>query len=213
VPLSPGERAEIVAAFQPGERPVLRSFKPDLGVGGIEERFAGGDDTFDLLQVRAAATLRASAPLPARLVHQQAPDQAGAARTRNFELDGFTAINGRSMDMGRVDQVVTAGTTEIWEVSNHSGNPHNFHVHGVQFKVVEYRGGTPPPTLAGWKDTVAMPPGRTLLVHFGGYADPASPYMFHCHLLRHEDGGMMGQFVVVRPGQAAAPPAAHHHHG
>jgi blue copper oxidase len=204
-----------VVAFRSGERPVLRSFPPDLGVGGIAERFAGGDDTFDVLQTRAAATLRASAPLPARLVHHQAPDQAGAVRTRHFELDDFTAINGRSMDMGRIDQVVTADTSEIWEVTNHSGNPHNFHVHGVQFKVVEYRGGTPPPHLAGWKDTVALPPGRTvrLLVHFGDYADPASPYMFHCHLLRHEDGGMMGQFVIVRPGQAAAPPAAHQHHG
>jgi FtsP/CotA-like multicopper oxidase with cupredoxin domain len=213
-PLSPGERAEIVVAFAPGERPVLRSFPPDLGVGGIARRFVGGDDTFDVLQVRAAGTLRASAPLPARLVPHPAPDQAGAARTRHFELDDFTAINGRSMEMGRIDQVVTAGTSEIWEVSNHSGNPHNFHVHGVRFEVVGYPGGTPP-TLAGWKDTVALPPGRTvrLLVHFGGYADPASPYMFHCHLLRHEDSGMMGQFVTVRPGQAAALPAAHQHHG
>ena len=50
-----------------------------------------------------------------------------------------------------------------------------------------------------------MPPGRKveLLAHFTHYADPDTAYMFHCHLLRHEDQGMMGQFVVVEPGQKA----------
>ena len=58
VPLSPGERAEIVAAFRPGDRVVLRSFEPDLGENFLGGRFDGADDTFDLLQVRAAAQLR-----------------------------------------------------------------------------------------------------------------------------------------------------------
>jgi hypothetical protein len=40
-----------------------------------------------------------------------------------------------------------------------------------------------------------------LLLHFTDYADPDWAYMYHCHMLRHEDHGMMGQFVVVRPGQ------------
>jgi blue copper oxidase len=57
VPLSPGERAEIVAAFQPGERVVLRSFSPDLGLDPVQGRFAGADDSFDLLQLRAGPRL------------------------------------------------------------------------------------------------------------------------------------------------------------
>jgi blue copper oxidase len=214
VPLSPGERAEIVAEFRPGERVVLRSFPPDLGTDGLQGRFAGGDDTFDLLQVRAGDALSPSPPVPARLVGHERLEAGDAVRTRRFVLDDFTSINGRSMDMGRIDAAVTLGTTEFWEVRNASGTPHNFHVHDVQFKVVEHTGGPPPATLAGWKDTVAVPPNAAVrfLVRFTDYADPVWPYMFHCHLLRHEDAGMMGQFVVVAPGQAPSAPPAHHHH-
>ncbi len=43
-----------------------------------------------------------------------------------------------------------------------------------------------------------------LLVQFREYTDPEFPYMFHCHILRHEDNGMMGQFVVVEPGTEAS---------
>jgi blue copper oxidase len=214
VPLSPGERAEIVAAFRPGDRVVLRSFEPDLGESFFGGRLDGADDTFDLLQVRAAARLRPSPRLPARLARHAPLDQAEVTTTRRMEITGSDSIDGRSMDLGRIDQVVTVGTTERWEVHNRSGSFHNFHVHDVQFKLVAYRGAAPPPALAGWKDTVPIPPGHSahFLARFSDYADPAAPYMFHCHLLRHEDRGLMGQFVVVRPGQAPQPPA-HAHHG
>ena len=97
------------------------------------------------------------------------------------------------------------GSTERWVVENADGNPHNFHIHDVQFQVASVDGARPPAQLRGWKDTVFMPPRRKveLLVRFADYADPDTPYMFHCHLLRHEDQGMMGQFVVVEPGQKA----------
>jgi blue copper oxidase len=119
------------------------------------------------------------------------------------------------MDLSRIDQTVTVDTTEVWEVTNRSGNPHNFHVHGVQFNVANYLGGPPSPHLAGWKDTVFLPPGGTvrLLVRFPGYSDPAVPYMFHCHLLQHEDNGMMGQLVVVEPGQSPGSLRSHHRRG
>ena len=63
-------------------------------------------------------------------------------------------------------------------------------------------GEAPPPELAGWKDTIYVPPDTTvrLVARFDDHADPTTPYMFHCHVLRHEDQGMMGQFVVVEPG-------------
>ena len=59
--------------------------------------------------------------------------------------------------------------------------------------------GSPPPHLRGWKDTVYVPPHETVrfLVELGDYADPETPYMFHCHVLQHQDRGMMGQFVVT----------------
>jgi blue copper oxidase len=215
VPLSPGERAEIVAEFRPGDRVVLRGFPPDLGLDLFQGRFAGADDAFDLLQLRAAATLTPSPPVPDRLVRHQRLGEAEAATTRRLELNGSSRINGLRMELDRIDQTVTVGTTEVWEVTNRSGNPHNFHVHGVQFKVSDQTGAGPPSALTGWKDTVFLPPGGTvrLLVQMPGYSDPATPYMFHCHLLQHEDNGMMGQFVVVQPGQPPGSLRSHQHRG
>ena len=75
-------------------------------------------------------------------------------------------------------------------------------------RVLTIDGEPPPPELAGYKDTVYVAPRSTvrLLVKFSDYADPEWPYMYHCHLLLHEDMGIMGQFVVVRPGQKVVPP-------
>ncbi|HZA00534.1 MAG TPA: multicopper oxidase domain-containing protein [Acidimicrobiales bacterium] len=128
--------------------------------------------------------------------------------TRQFELNGASRINGEGMDPRRVDQVVAVDTTEIWEVTNSSGNPHNFHPHDVRFRVVDDDGEPPPARLAGPKDTVFIPPGATvrIVVRFSDYTDPTTPYMFHCHVLLHEDNGMMGQLTVVHPDDVDAAP-------
>ena len=214
IQLSPGERAEIVAAFEPGERVVLRSFEPHLGTDFFNERFAGGDDRFDLLELRAAGQLVAAPGVPERLAAEPPQlDADEATRTRRFELSGNTRINGKRMDPSRIDEVVTVGTTEIWEVHNSSGTPHSFHVHDVRFRVLEYAGEPPPAHLLGLKDTIYVPPGKTVrfVVHFSDYTDPDLPYMLHCHILRHEDRGMMGQFVVVERGEQAGAPPSHEH--
>jgi suppressor of ftsI len=197
--LSPGERAEIVVEFEPGEWVILRSYEPHLGTNFFEDRFAGGDDSFDLLEIRAADELTPAPQLPERLVTREPPAARDPAGVRRFELSGQGLINGRSMDMSRIDEVVALGTTEVWEVTNASGTPHNFHPHDVRFRVVEYAGGPPPAHLRGLKDTVYVPPGETvgLVTEFHGYADADLPYMFHCHVLQHEDRGMMGQYTVV----------------
>ena len=199
IQLTPGERAEIVAEFDPGEEVVLRSFEPDLGMNFFEGRFAGGDDSFDLLEIRAADELAPAPEFPQRLVDELPLAEDEAAEVRRFELSGQGSINGRSMDMERIDQVVAPGTTEVWEVENASGTAHNFHPHDVRFRVLKYAGGPPPPHLEGLKDTVFVPPNETVrvLIEFGDYTDPELPYMFHCHILQHEDRGMMGQYTVV----------------
>ncbi|MZD10601.1 multicopper oxidase domain-containing protein [Streptomyces sp. SID5785] len=218
VRLSPGERAEVVVRMRAGERAVLRSFpQGDSYAGAFERRFAGGDDSFDVLQLRAADTLRPSPDVPARLGELDLPDPAQAVRSRYFDLK-MSGINGRAMAMDRVDATVTRGTTEVWTVRNENGMPHNFHVHDVQFRVVEVDGAKPPAALRGRKDTVLIPSGTTmkLALRFDGgpeFADPDTPFMYHCHLLYHEDGGMMGQFVVVDQGQRARPPTGRGHEG
>jgi FtsP/CotA-like multicopper oxidase with cupredoxin domain len=209
--LSPGERAEIIVTVRPSERPVLRSSPPDLGLDPLSNRFTGGADTLDILQLRAAATLAASAPTPASLVDVPRLDPASAVQTRQFLL-GDTRINGQQMDPSRVDLTVAKDTVELWDVVNNDGTPHNFHIHDVQFQVHTLDGAPPPPERSGWKDTVYMRPHARyeFILRFADYADPGTPYMYHCHLLRHEDHGMMGQFVVVNPGESATPIPNHH---
>jgi blue copper oxidase len=213
VPLSPGERAEIVVAFEPGEAAVLRSFPRGSGAGFVADRFGGHDDTFDVLQLRAADVLHPSAEPPDQLADIERLDPTDAVQTRTFRLSG-TQINGEDMAMDRIDAVATSGTSEIWEIEG-SGETHNFHVHGVSFQVLDIDGAPPPARLDGWKDTVEIRSGTTtrLIVPFGNHTDDATPYMFHCHILRHEDRGMMGQFVVVEPGETASTPSAEHDHG
>ncbi|MFD6176171.1 MULTISPECIES: multicopper oxidase family protein [unclassified Isoptericola] len=208
VRLAPGERAEVVVAMAPGETTRLHSFEADLG--GVAVPFAmGGNDAFDVLELRAADRL-APSPEPAWGPSEHATDDAlheeGATVTRTFDLAERT-INGATMDSGRVDEVATVGSTEVWEVRNTVPMPHSFHVHDVQFRVLAVDGKAPPPELAGRKDTVFLEPRRTyrLLLRFDDYADDAMPYMYHCHMLLHEDEGMMGQLLVVGPGSDARP--------
>ncbi|MFI5754236.1 multicopper oxidase family protein [Streptomyces sp. NPDC051569] len=213
IQLSPGERAEIVVRVRPGERTVLRSYPLDIGQDFYNQRFNGGDDTFDILELRAKKQLRRSPALPTALGKPEVPDGSHAVRGRSFDL-ALPGINGHKMNMGRVDETVTRGTTEIWTIRNNNGMPHNFHIHGLQFTVLSVNGREPRPALRGAKDTVFLPSGTTvkLAMRFDGPADPDTPYMYHCHLLSHEDQGMMGQFVVVEKGRKAGRPAATHTH-
>ena len=133
---------------------------------------------------------------------------------KTAKLDG-TQINQNEMNMGRVDEVVRLGATEVWNVTNNMALPHSFHVHDVQFQVLAVGGEAPPPELAGRKDTIYLRPNTAyrLIMRFDDYADAESPYMYHCHLLWHEDQGMMGQFLVVAPGDEPALPESEHGHG
>ncbi|MDQ0937262.1 multicopper oxidase family protein [Streptomyces turgidiscabies] len=214
--LTPGERAEIVVAFKPKDRVVLRSFEPELGLAFPTDRLGGGDDTFDMIEVRARERLTDSRPLPDTL--RGAPAAISVPEkphTRTFEFNSYQ-INGKSMDMSRIDEVVPAGKVEIWEVTGDAEVVHNFHVHGLTFNVLEYAGKKPEAWQRGPKDTVRVPSGGTvrLAVALPSHTDSKIPYMYHCHILRHEDLGMMGQFTVVKPGTENSAPrtidSAHH---
>ncbi|SFR38674.1 Multicopper oxidase with three cupredoxin domains (includes cell division protein FtsP and spore coat protein CotA) [Microbacterium azadirachtae] len=217
IPLSPGERAEIVVTFTRGEQVRLQSGPT---VGG--DRLAGGEDHLDIIQFRAADQLGGLTRIPDTLVDMPVPDETVVARTRDFELSGYS-INGRSMDMSRIDDVVTLGDTEVWTILNVDGQTHNFHIHDVQFHILDIDGTEPPAHLQGRKDTVWMPHGKRvrLIMEFTDHASDETPYMYHCHMLRHEDNGMMGQFLVVEPGRSTDPAdygispvtGPGHHHG
>jgi FtsP/CotA-like multicopper oxidase with cupredoxin domain len=209
VQLGPGERAEVVVRMSAGESVSLNSSPPELGTGD-DGLFSGG--TFEVLQLRAAQTLTPSPPLATELAQIQDDDPARAITTRTFRIQG-RAINGRPMAMDRIDMAVPVDQTEIWEITNADPQPHNFHAHNVGFRVLSVGDQPPAPVQSGYKDTVYVAPRETvrILLKFTDYTDPNWPYMFHCHLLLHEDIGVMGQFVVVKPGQqAGTPPASNH---
>jgi FtsP/CotA-like multicopper oxidase with cupredoxin domain len=101
--------------------------------------------------------------------------------------------------MRRIDERVPLGSIEIWEIRNTTPLVHPFHIHNVQFRILDRNGRAPLPHERGLKDTVLVDPGSSVrfITEFSDYADATHPYMYHCHILEHEDAGMMGQFVVV----------------
>ena len=146
--------------------------------------------------------------LPANAdINTQRLTAADASKTRNFLMtpargsDGGMSfvINGKAFDLNRIDELVNLaeGDTEIWSIQNHSPMAHPFHAHAIQWQILDRNGRAASGVDLGWKDTVLVQPGET--VRFIGRFDPAvntGDYMYHCHILEHEDAGMMGFFRI-----------------
>lgn len=105
-------------------------------------------------------------------------------------------INGRPFAMHRIDVTTKLGTSEIWEIVS-ARMAHPFHVHGASFRILSNNGRKPSAEQSGWKDVVLVQDRAEILVRFDHPAPPRMPFMYHCHILEHEDHGMMGQFAVV----------------
>lgn len=105
-------------------------------------------------------------------------------------------INGKSFDMTRIDEVSKVGQVEQWDIVNQSDMDHPFHVHGTQFQIVAYEkdGQVRTPGYRAWKDTVNVVPGETVRLLLR--QDQPGPRMYHCHILEHEELGMMGVLDV-----------------
>jgi suppressor of ftsI len=207
--LSPGERAEIIVGLTDGNNVVLMSYAlgtEDSLIENVGEVIMGmGRDEntrFNLIELRPQPTDEVSPPLLERLNTIARWEESQASNMRQFTLNNGSRINGLKMDMARIDEVVEVGTIEIWELINPSFRSHPIHIHDVQFLVLDRNGDLPPPNERGWKDTITVNKDETVrvIMQFKDYADPELPYMFHCHILEHEDRGMMGQFVVVDEG-------------
>jgi blue copper oxidase len=197
--LSPGERAEILLD--------LRRRAPGDSLHLVTETFQGFQDRVMRIVVENGPSGRggAAAAPPSRLVSVPRIPEDRAERSRRFTLEtmgggGRLTINGRKMDMERIDVRVRAGSTEIWELVNAGMGmmqiPHSFHLHGVQFQILDINGKGPAAGESGFKDTVLLWPGDTMRIIIPFREFPGI-YMYHCHLLEHEDDGMMGQFEVA----------------
>jgi len=102
-------------------------------------------------------------------------------------------IDGKTMDMHRVDISARLGTTEIWQIQNVVAMDHPFHLHGFRFQVLD-RDGVPEP-YPSWKDTVNIPKHGVVRIVVR-FEDFAGKWMYHCHILDHEDMGMMGILLL-----------------
>lgn len=219
ITLAPGQRAELLVNFANG-KPVSLVTGPDanlsamgmmggMGMGGGAASGREPAVTAVLyFEPQTAGQARSVSSAPIRLVSRTRPDAAKVTTRRRLVLNmgmggmmgsraagsGLT-INGKPFDMGRIDETVKLGSTEIWEVSGEMMR-HPLHIHGVHFDVLS-RNGAPPDVLdQGPRDTVLVKEPVELLIRFGQPAKTA-PFMYHCHILEHEDNGMMGQFAVV----------------
>ncbi len=224
--LSPGERAEILLDLRQDSGKFLRlqSYSAEITPTTIETanmRDPLDMQTFDLMSIRVGEVGNNGLDIPSQLVTIETLRAEDAVLTRPFVLkqgmggnggmgggmgnggagnmEGMFTINDKSMDMLRIDETIRLGDTEIWAISNEANMAHPFHIHDIQFQILDRNGQAPSAGEAGWKDTVLVLPNETVRVitRFEDFADPDSPYMYHCHILEHEDAGMMGQFVVI----------------
>lgn len=183
--LAPGERAEVIVDFAATQRK-----NASLMLGGEE-----------ILAFNIIHEFEDKTEIPDALTSIDLQAWDDVVNTRLFELEGMGilgTINGKQFDMNRIDEEVTLNDTELWVVRNIGGmmqsGGHPFHVHGTQFIIVSRNGELPSMEERGFKDTVYVDVGEevVLLIRF---THPGI-FMYHCHILEHEDNGMMGQFRV-----------------
>ncbi len=224
--LSPGERAEILVDLtgKEGQNLTLRQFGsllPQGYPGGMMMNMGGGnmmgplDDTdFDLMSIWVTApTANPVTGIPATLVTNTPLSQAGAtprslAMTAQpmMSMTNFF-LNGLKFDIETINFTVEQGKTEIWTITNQTMMAHPFHLHGNSFWVVSVNGNAPAANMKGRKDVITVPPMNgsvKIVVRYDDFNDPDMPYMYHCHILSHEDNGMMGQFIVNAPASKTA---------
>lgn len=113
-------------------------------------------------------------------------------------MDGPFYFNDSTFDMMRIDYKIPLNQTEIWTLVNKTMVAHPFHLHDAQFYLLDRNGQAVQLNERGRKDVVLVAPDDSIrfITKFEDFADDNIPYMFHCHILMHEDDGMMGQFIV-----------------
>jgi len=209
--LSAGERAEIVIDFSVyavGDNITFIS-RPFASAGPAASALPNGA-AFDVMRFDVATPavddviLYTDLPPNADIYDRLTELQATTTRDFVMSMGGGGPggmrflINGKSFDINRVDELVAAGTTEIWNVSNVSMMEHPFHAHAIQWQVLDRNNLPPVGSDLGWKDTVLVKPGESIRII--GRFDPLvniGKYMYHCHILEHEESGMMGIFEIL----------------
>ena len=219
--MSPGERCEVVIDMADGKPAGLLTLFEDefdddeegiLGsLANLFDRSESAPSPPSLTLIVDNSLEANTEPLPERLATIVRPLPQEIVRTRDFMLtmdngDGDDdgghpamdmAINGAAMDMNVINERVERGVWERWRIRSNQG-AHPFHVHGCSFLIEQMEGAAASPDQQGWKDMVVVDDDdwSEIIVRFDHPATNRYPYMYHCHILEHEDRGMMGQFTV-----------------
>lgn len=169
-----------------------------------------GVDDFTRMRLNVVnQTANAIADIPTYLVNPYSILEESADTTRFFSLssagsgsgvlNGDFLINDVSFDMDFINETIPLNNIEIWSITNESPIAHPFHIHDVQFYILDRNSVPPSPSETGRKDVVLVKPMETVrfITEFKDFVSDSVPYMYHCHMLDYEDRGMMGQFIVV----------------
>lgn len=215
--LAPGNRAEFILKGGPPGSYRIRAEAYDQG-------HPGGPRPERLLGTLESGGARRDDPLPGRLVDP--PVMPGpVVRHRKLVFSGDISgrvtprvrffIDGQEFDPFRVDQRVEVGTVEEWTLVNQDVFQHPFHIHVNPFQVVDIQGASPldptwvyDPTI--WWDVFRMPPKGSITFRTYFRPDVTGLTVYHCHILPHEDNGMMGTVCLDRNGTVDCTPKGIH---
>jgi spore coat protein A len=205
--IAPGERVDLVVDFS----------------GHRGEEIILNNDAFVVMQFRVSSDkVNDVSALPAALRPMPKTPESQAVKTRLLSLDQYVnrvaepvlmLLNGTYWHQP-ITETPVLNSTEIWTLINPTDDSHPIHLHLVRFQILDRRRFEtstymskrelkftgepvpPDPSEAGWKDTVRAEPGMAtrIIVHFEGYA---GRYVWHCHILEHEDNEMMRPYQVV----------------
>ncbi len=204
--LGPGERVEVVVDFAKlrGRRVRLRSGRREGARKLGSKPFVG-----DLMQFRvgSGAPVDATSPLAHSQPLRDLPDwvdDAPAAHSHTWRIEvgkGFNPrwlINGKTFDPDYADVTAELGEVVTWRLKNVTAVAHLMHLHHTDWYMLRRNGETPPAHERCLKETFFLDPGDDIVVA-GKISDYTGKYVVHCHMLDHEDHGLMSQFEVVEP--------------
>ena len=194
--LPPGARAEFLVVGGPPGDYAFRTLEVSTGLDSSEPEVV-------LATVVSAGKPVRTSPLPTTLLPMVDLRRARIDQRRELTFnygpghDFVAEIDGRPFDENRVDQVALLGATEEWVINNATDDWHPFHIHINDFMTVA-ENGQPIPVLSH-EDTRAVPPHGSITIRTQ-FRDFPGRWVYHCHILGHEDAGMMGVIEVQEPG-------------
>lgn len=202
--IAPGNRAELLVRAQQGSSELIARPYDRGEMGMMMGGQAGAVDDVTLAMLETSGGIDGDPAPPAVAQQPQLPDLRGAEpatrRAISFTMEmqmgrGMSwGFDGRPFDGDRIDQEPLLGTVEEWTISNPTPMDHPFHLHVWPMQVVAANGTA----LAEpyWRDVVQVPAGETRTVRISFDTFPGRT-VYHCHILDHEDAGMMGVIAVA----------------